>query len=106
MIEFSKKEKRNDKEMAQFIFSFSRRQTTAQSKLNITSFSEFLEDIEESENPKRNIGHKIPEKENKMLEDANYIDIKFPFLANSVLNDINDNNSIINETKIRSFLYN
>ena len=104
MIEFLKKEKRNDKEMTEFILSLSRRQTTDLSKINITSFSDFLEDLEKSENPCRNNRDEVPEEENEIFEKENFLTIKFPFLKNSILNDFNDNN--INETKIKSFIYN
>ena len=106
MIEFSKKEKRNDIEIAEFILSFSKRQTADLSKLNITSFSDFLEDIEEAKDPNRKNIPKIPEKENKMSKNVNVLAIKFPFFEKSVLNDINDIHLDINKTKIRSFLYN
>ena len=104
MIEFSKKEKRNDKEMTEFILSLSRRQTTDLSKINITSFSDFLEDLEKSEIPFRNNRDEVPEEENEIFEKENFLTIKFPFFKNSILNDFIDNN--INETRIKSFLYN
>ena len=104
MIEFSKKEKRNDKEMTEFILSLSRRQNTDLSKINITSFSDFLEDIEKSENLCRNNRDEVPEEENERFEKENFLTINVPFLKNSILNDFNDNN--INETKIKSFIYN
>ena len=106
MIEFSEKDKRNDKEISQFILSFSKRQTKDLSKLNISSFSDFLEDKEERENLKRKNGQEVPEKENCMLEEIHFINIKFPFFENSILNGINGNNIDINETKIKSFIYN
>ena len=105
MIEFSKKVKRNDKEIIEFILSRSRRQTTDLSQLYIPSFSDFLEDIEKSENPCRSNREEVPEEENKMFEKENFLTIKFPFYKNSILNDINVNNNI-NEIKIKSFLYN
>ncbi len=106
MIEFSEKEKRNNKEISQFILSFSKRQITDLSKLNISSFSDFLEDKEEGENSNRKNGQEVPGKENCMLEEINFLNIKFPFYKNSILNDINGNNIDINETKIKSFIYN
>ncbi len=103
MIEFLEKEKRND--VSEFISSFSKRQTKDPSKLNIPSFSDFLLEKEESENPNKNYGKGVPEKE-KMLEDINFLTINFPSFGNSVLNDIICSNIDINETKIKSFIYN
>ena len=106
MIEFLEKEKRND--VSEFISSFSKRQTKDLSKLNIPSFSDFLlekEEKEESENPNKNLGKGVLEKE-KMLEDINFLTINFPSFGNSVLNDIICSNIDINETKIKSFIYN